>query len=124
MWVRVDAGSGCAHTLLLLLYSGADPTAHDHQQRAPLHVAVQRGHLLLVQLLQHWLQPEDVAHMDVDGYNALHVAAAAGDVDVLASLLPDVRPPPPRSSLCCPALPEADGVDCDGALCATTVDTP
>ena len=93
------AGSGCPHTLLFLLYSGADPTAHDQQQRAPLHVAVQRGHLPLVQLLQHWLQPEDVAHMDVDGYSALHMAAAAGDVDVLRSLLPDVRRQPPPPSL-------------------------
>ena len=60
---------------LLLPPQGADPTARDGEQRTPLHHAVMRGHLAVVDLLLSRGGPALLLAKDILGCTPVHLAA-------------------------------------------------
>lgn len=59
---------------------GADPTARDGENRTPLHHAVMRGHLAVVDLLLQRAGPALLLAKDVLGCTPVHLAAVQNQV--------------------------------------------
>lgn len=70
-----------------LLLQGADPTARDGESRTPLHHAVMRGHLVVVDLLLARGGPALLLAKDILGCTPVHLAAVQNQVRRLPGVL-------------------------------------
>jgi len=87
--LHLAALSGCPHTLLFLLHSGANISDVDNNGQTVLHLVCEKGHALLLQVVLSWdgLDVEELLRTDKLEQNVFHYAAACGDTRMLSLLL-------------------------------------
>jgi len=81
--IALAARAGDHISVCRFLEEGKDPTIL-HGRSLPLHLAAERGHASVVRvLLEHGVRPEQE---DACGRNAMQVALAAGQIDIVRML--------------------------------------